>query len=554
MIAEKIENLGYEEIPDGLVDLSKFSDEDEIAERVSNYYNTNYLDLANTKVRYLINSKRNKLDVMQDSLRKGTSIQSVLVTKNNITQALEYIEALHFNAQGYITLAQKIEGSWCQYHFTVADLKKCLNNAVEGADMGISTLGIDLAKDTYISLNTYYVPKREETCIKQIRALYAEFDNHDKNKNFVMTDDIYNSCKYFLQADYFGSKVPEPSLMVRTGRGIQLIWTLENLPKKGNFLWGKVAEAIRKELKDFNLYGLKVDETASSLSQVFRLPGTTHTITGMTTYLDGETSTKNIYRLDELIEGYFPELKEEELKRKAKKAKKIELEKEKEKRKNRKARNLVKKAPVKTKATVKNYYTLNSARIFDFEKLFEIRHGNFKENRNNFMYIYTYYLYLVHTKNDMYVIDKVSRLNNRFAPACGGPLKDKEIKNILKYYKKKAIKLINAENKKADDITAYRFKNTTLINLFNITVDEQKQLKTIISKDEKADRKRKSALIYYNEQRKIKIESGKLVTKKQKIEEEKNKIIKLIEQGYTHKQIADMMGISTKTVQRRLKE
>ncbi|MBU5323576.1 LuxR C-terminal-related transcriptional regulator [Sarcina ventriculi] len=113
----------------------------------------------------------------------------------------------------------------------------------------------------------------------------------------------------------------------------------------------------------------------------------------------------------------------------------------------------------------------------------------------------------------------------------------------------------SAEKVYKDQNKDYKYKNETLINLLEITEEEQKEMKTIISKDEYKRRDReyqkkkydseKAKIEYKNKLRK----EGKL-TKKEELELRKKKIKSLREKGFKNKAISQKLNITQKTLER----
>ena len=113
----------------------------------------------------------------------------------------------------------------------------------------------------------------------------------------------------------------------------------------------------------------------------------------------------------------------------------------------------------------------------------------------------------------------------------------------------------SAEKVYKDKNKDYKYKNETLINLLEIIDEEQKEMKTIISKDEYKRRDReyqkkkydseKAKIEYKNKLRK----EGKL-TKKEELELRKKKIKSLREKGFKNKAISQKLNITQKTLER----
>ena len=117
------------------------------------------------------------------------------------------------------------------------------------------------------------------------------------------------------------------------------------------------------------------------------------------------------------------------------------------------------------------------------------------------------------------------------------PLSEKEVTRATK----SAEKVYKEQNKD------YKYKNETLINLLEITEEEQKEMKTIISDEEYKIRKRLRDREYqkkkYDESLKI---EGKL-TEKEKISQRRIKIKDLLREGLKQKDICLQLDISKDT-------
>ena len=109
------------------------------------------------------------------------------------------------------------------------------------------------------------------------------------------------------------------------------------------------------------------------------------------------------------------------------------------------------------------------------------------------------------------------------------PLSDREVerdtRSAEKYY---------AEKK-------YKYSNDRLIEMLEITEQEQKEFKTIISTKEKYRRK--------NEKRRPRNENG-LTKKQQELEDLKGQVLELKGQGFSFRKIAEKLNITLGKVQR----
>ena len=150
--------------------------------------------------------------------------------------------------------------------------------------------------------------------------------------------------------------------------------------------------------------------------------------------------------------------------------------------------------------------------------------------RETTLFLYRYFSNIYHDDEEDALYNALE-LNKKFTE----PLNEMELiqdtESASRYYK---------------DIK-YKYSNAKLIKLLDITEEEQKQLKTIISTKEKY---RRNNLRRYKERRN---DEGK--TEKE-IERDKRliKIKELKQKKYTNKEIAEMLGITERTVINELKK
>ena len=211
-----------------------------------------------------------------------------------------------------------------------------------------------------------------------------------------------------------------------------------------------------------------------------------------------------LYELREIQNEYMPELSEKALKKRGR-PKNVYFHRE---------RSL--------------YYT----RLQDLIKLCELREYNLKGHRELILFLYRYYSCYFTEDIEKALYDTLE-LNSMFRQ----PLSEKEVTRATK----SAEKVYKEQNKD------YKYKNETLINLLEITEEEQKEMKTIISDEEYKIRKRLRDREYqkkkYDESLKI---EGKL-TEKEKISQRRIKIKDLLREGLKQKDICLQLDISKDT-------
>ena len=310
--------------------------------------------------------------------------------------------------------------------------------------------------NVYITLNTFYKTYRRIECIKELNALFIDLDIY--KTGFTKEQILMN-----LNENYFKQSMPIPNFIIDSGRGLYLIWLIKKVPSMALPLWKAVEEYFYKTLKEFG-----ADRQALDATRILRVPGSfnskTHTEVKIIDNYD------YLYELREIQSEYMPELSE--------------------------------KAPVRRGRPKKVKYifrerSLYYARIMDIIKLCELREYDLKGHRELILFLYRYYLCYFTEDVEKALYDTLE-LNSMFKQ----PLAEKEVTRATK----SAETVFKKENKD------YKYKNETLINLLEISDEEQREMITIISKDEYKRRNNEYNKEKYKEQLKLK---GKLPKKEQ---------------------------------------
>ncbi len=351
--------------------------------------------------------------------------------------------------------------------------------------------GLDLiGENIYITPNTFYSTYRRLEYIKELNALFIDLDCY-KTK-FTKEQILMN-----LEENYFNQSIPIPNFVIDSGRGIYLLWLINAVPSKALPLWKSIEEYLYNELKYFG-----ADRQAIDATRILRVPGSINSKSK--TVVDIIDEYDYIYDLREIQNGFLPELKPYEKK---------------------------KGRPSKINFIFRER-SLYFGRIQDIIKLCELREYDLKGHRELILFLYRYYL-CSFSDDVQKALDDVIELNNSFRQ----PLRENEAIRATR----------SAERCYLDKNKQYKYKNDTLIELLEITEEEQKYMTIIISKEEYKRRKRIRDRIYqkknYQEQLKA---QGKL-TEKEKISQRREKILDLLAEGLTQKEIYTLMKISKRT-------
>lgn len=310
-----------------------------------------------------------------------------------------YINTLHKNSEGFITVA-KMKKHWQQYYFE-----------------GINDLSINLNdKDVYISQNTFNNRSRRLTHLKELKALYIDIDCYKVNLS-------KEAVKYFMENDLYG-QIPVPNMLVDSGRGLYYIIFLENTVAEDLPKWQLIEKYLYEKLKD-----LGADNKALDATRVLRVVGSTNSKNNELVKVIDTYDYQ--YTLDEIIENYIPEV--------------IEDRKEKQKPLGER-----KKGRKKKFVSLFNLYNLYYTRFKDIKKLVEIRNYEMTGYREITLFLIRYFLNVYHGDDDL-VMEEVIEINNSFTE----PLEINEVFNatrsgaigatesVYKYSNDKLIKLLD---------------------------------------------------------------------------------------------------------------
>lgn len=341
-------------------------------------------------------------------------------------------------------------------------------------------------ENIYITLNTFYKPCRRLEYIKELNALFIDLDTYNTkfNKEQILMD---------LEQNYFNKKVPIPNYVIDSGRGMYLIWLINSVPSKALPLWKAVQEYLYSQLECFG-----ADRKALDATRILRVPGSINskakTVVGILDEYD------YVYDLREIQHEFLPELKPKEKKRG--RPRKINF--------------------------VYRERSLYYARIQDITKLCELREYSLKGKRELILFLYRYYL-CVFTEDVQKALEDVLELNSMFIP----PLSENEVRKATR----------SAERVYIDKVKEYKYKNSTLIELLEITEYEETQMSTIISKSEYKRRDR----VYQKNKYQRKLKSEGKISEKEKLSQRRAKIKDLLAEGLKQKDICSQLNISKDT-------
>ena len=343
------------------------------------------------------------------------------------------------------------------------------------------------SENVYISLNTFYSTYRRLEFLKELNCLFIDLDYYKTgfNKEQILMD---------LEENYFNKSIPTPNRIIDSGRGLYLIWKIETVPSQALPLWKAIEEYLYSVLK-----GYGADRQALDPTRVLRVVGSVNSKSKSEVNVLDEYNY--IYTLREIQSEFLPDLEE------------------------RKAKNKGRKKKVRYIHDERNLYL---ARIHDITKICELRDYDVKGHRELILFLYRYYL--CYFLEDMEkALNDTLELNSMFRL----PLASNEVKRATR----SAEIVFLSKNKD------YRYKNTTLIDLLEISESEERFMTTIISNKEYKRRNNE----YNKNKYKEKLKSEGKLTEKEKLSQRRAKIKDLLEEGLKQKDICLRLNISKRT-------
>ena len=391
---------------------------------------------------------------------------------DNIDESIEYINTIHGDSKGWITKAEiSKKKEFSQWHYLVGDLLKQ-----------------DFDKENiYISMSTFYKPIRRIETIKEIGSLFIDLDTY--NTEFTKTQILMN-----LEYNYYNKSIPTPNLIIDSGRGLTLVWSIEKVPYMALPLWKAIQEYLYSQLKEFG-----ADRKALDATRVLRVAGSINSKSGTRVTILEKYEYK--YTLREIQREFLPDLDENRNKKKGRPKKVVYIHRER---------------------------SLYQNRILDIVKLCELRNYDVKGHREIILFLYRYYLCYFY-EDEQRALEDVLELNKEFIH----PLGEKELIRATG----SAEKVFKSKDKQ------YKYKNETLIDILEISDYEQTHMKIIIGKEEYKRRHRIREKNRYVE----KLKSQGSVSEKEKISQRRQKIKALLAEGLLQKDICNSLNISKDT-------
>lgn len=393
--------------------------------------------------------------------------------------------------------------------------------------------------DCYVSMNPLTVKdkviRRDKEHVGRLKWLYVDLDHYRSAYSNHTIDQVIG----LLELDHFDQRIPWPNYIVDSGRGLYLLWRLDE-HIKAYPRWLRMQKFLCDQLEEF---GADAKVSADS-ARVLRKIGSINSKTGREVKIISQKEHK--YSLTNLLREYVDEAPSEKMIKYAKHIAdvlEIGLPDMKDRaavkdfiRKNKEPANLFwqmqkSQKAVKRKKSKITYinteYSLLRLRLKDLEKLLITYRDQDHGCREYILFLYRYWTLCISDDKDQ-GLQKTLELNNRLCH----PLSEKEVicatKSAEKYF---------------DAGKIYRCTNEHIIRVLGISEEEMKELKVFINDSERSDRKK---IRNKKDYKKLLKKEGKL-TKQEEIHRRRQKIYKLLKGGAEGHEICKKLKISRAT-------
>ena len=402
-------------------------------------------------------------DVTQGFLIK--LIMSQILQQESLFDKAQYVELFepssyiqsYKNRTGYFTLAVSKEIS-CPHNYelfsgsTALDptSRKWIETAYPIKQLALAIENTKQEYDTYISQAVFRNKTRRAIHLDHCGLQFVDLDIYQVSGLVRLSrNDQLKAILLFIELQ----ELPEPSLVLFSGRGYQVKWFLENpIPQQAIPRWNEAQRYLVQKLRTIG-----ADPQARDISRVLRLDQTVNTKSGEVARV--VWASGNEYSFDELFDMIVPITREDF-----------------------KKRELIRKVKTGGKTGL-NFQTLAWARLSDLRRLRLLRGGVVPEGRRDLHLFYEInFLLLADITNISEMWNEAQSLQAEICPNWNQRL------NVLQTVYTKALQTTKGECLEFNGRkypALYTPRNSTLIDLFQIESCEMKHLNTIIDRDEK---------------------------------------------------------------------
>ena len=392
-------------------------------------------------------------------------------------------------------------------------------------------------RDTWLSQAEFMRPNRRLVNLSRLSLQFVDLDYYHTEWANKSRDVVVYSAIHAL-----GDRgVPLPSLILDSGRGLQFKWLLDTaIPRAALPRWNAIQRYLVQSLTDFG-----ADARAKDGSRVLRLVDTVNTKAGkfVSVAWTNESNGDLVHYSFEQLAELLPFTRDELAQAKADRAERIEKAAE------RRAHFTVIRG---------GHYGLRRLsdqqlawdRVEDIRTLARLRGwsgGNPAGHRDEFVFWCTNFMALAGVDPGRLYLE-ASALAREFAPTWSTQEAQACVGTVVRKAKE-AMQGQRVQFQGQDYSPIYTPRNSTLLDQFQVTSSEERQLKTIISKDEKRRRDRER-----DTERRRAAGAMERGTWLGPAEERRTAILRMAQEGRKQTEIAAELGITPARVSQVLKQ
>lgn len=491
-------------------------------------------------------------------------------------QPLQQQQYLDFGATGdpaqitnfFGNLAPKPDGSWSWFSVVQHDPRKVdLRQRVTPCKGGKIRKGrktsqnsyplhmlpeiipaIDPRLNSYITQSEFTQPNRRIVNLWRLGVVWLDMDTYKTPWGAERSLDAQTRDLLWILAD---KGYPEPSLIMSSGRGLYVKWFHEGLPRMALPRWNAVMRQITLEMA-----GWGSDAAAKDASRVLRIAGTVNSKSGEVARVlhitPDEQGLPVRYDFNLLSEHFLPLTREQSSEKRmgAIVRHNAYLEKQADYQEQRTTRGFGQGHKIYPNLRPFSGQQLAWDRVEDLRRLVDLRKasGAGIEGYREIMLFWQMNHLLLSQQVDLRTFWQES---HALAVELDAEWAKREGRNTLGSLFTKAKAQLNGEKVEFDGkvwTPLYTPKNQTLIDVFRITGDEERQMKTIVSPEVARERTRARDRAR-DEKRKPKMRRDKGM-KKQSNEAQKQKTVEMRNQGVSTRQISAEIGVNQSTIVR----
>jgi len=376
-------------------------------------------------------------------------------------------------------------------------------------------------RDTYISQHRF-TARREIAQLWQLGAMYVDIDFHKVPELAGMDPrGVLDDCLIALER----ARKPWPTLAIFSGRGLYLVWLHRGVPRKVAPRWNACQRELWRVLRPFG-----ADRGALDAARVLRLSGTVNSKSGAA--VERIAPVGDVWDFEDLASEVLPMEREEVAEIRDIRAARAT---------KRPSERLIVPNKVFTAGT------LWAGRLGDLQRLLDFRFLDRKlppHQRDHWMLIAGVAMSWV------CVAPALQRELTALARQVGG-WSEREAGSRLQAVTKRAHmaargEMIEWRGQMVD--ARYHYKNSTIIDLLEITPDEEEVMDVLISSDEARRRHRRG-----EEKRRREAGAVTRAEYREGSEQRRTRAAELRARGLKQREIADALGCTQQEVSRLLK-